>query len=172
MATVTDRILRDGITVLVYDNGMERNADTGHIIKPPPATLITPENTSDFYRLRLEKKRERLMAGAAKALERTGEWETPNDMDVVEAIGEVMMERALDDDYKNAKQVRAAKLLLEEGFMSVAPTPQNEKIFAGEIAASASALMELARRIEAEIEARLARERAIDIRSENTGSDG
>ena len=54
-AQVLETVERDGVRVLVYDNGMERNADTGAFIKPPPHTLITAQNSTVFVRRRQEK---------------------------------------------------------------------------------------------------------------------
>ena len=58
---------------------------------------------------RLELKREAVARGAAKILENTGEWEAPTDMDVIEAISEAVMLKALNP--KDAKQVDAARYL-------------------------------------------------------------
>jgi hypothetical protein len=117
MATVIDTVEKDSRTILVYDNGMERDADTGHMVRPPAAALITTtEKANELQRKRLELKRERLAAGAARTLERTGEWEMPSDLDVVEAIGEAVMLKALDP--KNAKQVDAARFILDEAGFS------------------------------------------------------
>jgi hypothetical protein len=41
----------------VYDNGMEKRADNGHLIKGPDGTLITRENSTVLLRKRWEKYR-------------------------------------------------------------------------------------------------------------------
>ena len=56
MATKIDTVERDGRFVHVYDNGMERDAATGRIIKPAPATVITPERATLLHRRRQEKQ--------------------------------------------------------------------------------------------------------------------
>jgi hypothetical protein len=113
MAAVVETVERDGKSVLVYDNGMEKDATTGRMMRPPTAALIqTSEQANAYQRRRQELKRERLLAGAAKTLERGGDWETPNDLDVVEALGEAVMMKALNPD--SAKQVDAARFILQE----------------------------------------------------------
>ena len=170
MATVIDRISRDGVTVLVYDNGMERNADTGHIIKPPPAAMLTSEKSNLLLRKRWDNYRReavKRIVGEAASID-------PSVSTGAGAFGLVAAKQyvaLMDYDKPRIDDLEKLQQLMT-GEKSVAPTQQNEKIFSGEIAASASALMELARRIETEIEERVARERAIDIRIENTGNDG
>lgn len=102
MAKVVETIERDGIRVNVYDNGMEKNADNGHFIKGPNGSMITAENATVFVRQRMEKKRQRAVAGANAALRRmidkeTGEpaWENPQDMDFIEALAEAQTVEAL-----------------------------------------------------------------------------
>ena len=117
MATVIETVERDGRSIRVYDNGMERDADTGRIVKPPPHTIIADsERATELHRRRQELKRERILAGAARTLERGGEWSTPDDLDVVEALGEAVMMKALNPD--NAKQVDAARFILQEAGLS------------------------------------------------------
>jgi hypothetical protein len=92
---------------------MEKDATTGKLMRPPTAALIqTSEQANAYQRRRQELKRERLLAGAAKTLERGGDWDTPNDLDVVEALGEAVMMKALNPD--SAKQVDAARFILQE----------------------------------------------------------
>jgi len=101
MSTKIDTIERDGLRLDVYDNGMERNAETGHIVTPPKTALITAENTYAFHRARLEKKRERALAGANAALRGlTGKdgkpiYVNPQDLDYVEAIAFAQTRQAL-----------------------------------------------------------------------------
>jgi hypothetical protein len=60
-----------------------------------------------------EKKREALVRGAGRALEmkQPGEWDMPTSLDVVEALGEAVMMKALNPD--NPKQVDAARFILQ-----------------------------------------------------------
>ncbi|RPI95511.1 MAG: hypothetical protein EHM40_02855 [Chloroflexi bacterium] len=114
---VIETVERGGKTIWVYDNGMEKDASNGHIVKPPPHVLIDSSDKSiALHRARQEQKRARLLAGAAKTLERGGDWETPSDLDVVEALGEAVMMKALNPD--NAKQVDAARFILQESGLS------------------------------------------------------
>jgi hypothetical protein len=118
MAAVVETVERDGKSVLVYDNGMEKDATTGKLMRPPTAALIrTTEQANDYLRRRQELKRERILAGAARTLER-GEWDKATDLDVAEAIGEAVMMKALNPD--NAKQVDAARFILTESGLSEA----------------------------------------------------
>lgn len=55
MATKTDVIERDGRKIAIYDNGMERDAETGRIVKPAPSSLLTSETASLLQRKRQEK---------------------------------------------------------------------------------------------------------------------
>jgi hypothetical protein len=54
---------RDGRTVLVYENGMERDAATGHLIRPANSDLITTENALDYSRRRALKQRREYLEG-------------------------------------------------------------------------------------------------------------
>ncbi len=127
MATVIDTVEREGRTIRVYDNGMERDAHTGHMVHPPAsAKITTTEKSNELLRRRYELKRERVLAGAAKTLERDGNWETPNDLDVVEALAEAVMMKALNPD--NAKQVDAARFILQEAGLSAAQEQRDQPI--------------------------------------------
>lgn len=55
MATVIETVERDGRTIAVYDNGMERDVNKGHLLRPPTAALITKENANAYHRARQEK---------------------------------------------------------------------------------------------------------------------
>ena len=168
MATIINTIQRDGKTIAVYDNGMERDVNAGRIVKPPDGTLITPERSTELYRRRMDLKRERIMVGAAKVLERSGDWETPNDLDVVEAIGEAVMLKAIDTDPKNGKQIDAASFILREAGLSHVANSQreNEPAPAGALAGTPETLLRLAELIERERSAAVDRARAIDASTE------
>lgn len=59
---------RAGRRVAVYESGLERDADTGLIVKPAPGTLIqTGEKSTLLHRARREKYKRRLRAGLVKA---------------------------------------------------------------------------------------------------------
>jgi hypothetical protein len=69
---------RDGRTVLVYENGMERDEATGHIIRPPTSALITAENALDYQRRRALKERREYLSGLIKGRGA----EVPEDADI------------------------------------------------------------------------------------------
>ena len=122
MATVLETVDRDGKKILVYDNGMERDAVTGYMVKAPPHTLITADNSADFHRARAEEKQRRVMLGAAKHLQKTKHLDAlPTDMDVVEAVSESVAKRAMDSDYKNQKQIEAARWIMSESGLATDP---------------------------------------------------
>lgn len=56
MATIVETVERNGKTIAVYDNGMERDVGAGRIIRPPTSALITRENAKDYIRKRKEKQ--------------------------------------------------------------------------------------------------------------------
>lgn len=117
MATVIETVERDGVLVNVYDTGMERRADNGHFVRPPASALITEQNSNEFLRKRLEKKRARAVAGAnaalAKLRDAEGEpiWDAPVDDDYIEAIVEAQTDLALTG---NAYSTRAADFVMEQ----------------------------------------------------------
>ena len=52
---IVDTVERDGRKIAVYDNGMEKDAVTGRIVKAPPHAKITKENAHALQRKRQEK---------------------------------------------------------------------------------------------------------------------
>jgi hypothetical protein len=171
MATIVNTYTNeDGHEIAVYDSGLERNQTLGRIHKPAPSTLITTENSRELYRVRQAKKQQRVQAGAAKFLEATGQWDAPNDLDVIEAVAEQVMERAMDTDPKNSAQIKAADWIMENmGYSerenaakSANPPPP------GTLAASPDVLLDLVRLLESETAARVAKARAVD----GTATDG
>jgi hypothetical protein len=117
MAAVVETREIDGRKINIYESGTWLDADTGKIVKPPERTIITAETSPQLHRARQEAKRQRILAGAAKTLER-GDWEKATDLDVVEAISEAVMMKALNPD--SAKQVDAARFILQESGLSEA----------------------------------------------------
>jgi hypothetical protein len=67
---VIDKIERDGRTIAIYDNGMERDVEANKIIRPPTAALITKDNAREIRAMRQEKAarllRERIRAATEK----------------------------------------------------------------------------------------------------------
>jgi hypothetical protein len=111
-------------------------------VKAPEHALITPEKSAQYKEQMAEAKREAIVKGAGKALERlqAGEWSTPNKLDVVEALAEAIMEKALNPD--NAKQVDAARFILSESGMAETQTKANTE--AQQFADIAQAVRQLA----------------------------
>jgi hypothetical protein len=118
MAEIVETREVDGRRINVYASGAEYDMDAKRLVKPASHTVITQENATDLNRRRLELKRERLLVGAARTLERGGDWEQATDLDVVEAISEAVMMKALNPD--NAKQVDAARFILTESGLAEA----------------------------------------------------
>jgi hypothetical protein len=124
MATIVDTYEKDGETINVYESGVHYNVSKGRLIKAAPDAKFTPETSRKAKERLAELKREALLRGAAEALEKTGEWNAPNNLDVVEAIGEAVMRKALNSD--NPKQVDAARFILQEAGMSETQTKSSE----------------------------------------------
>ena len=127
---LVETIERDGKTINIYENGLEQDASNGHIIKPPPHVLIdSSEKSIALHRARAEEKQRRVMLGAAKHLQKTKHLDAlPTDMDVVEAVSESVAKRAMDSDYKNQKQIEAARWIMSESGLATDPeqAPANE----------------------------------------------
>jgi hypothetical protein len=119
-----DTIEREGRTIAIYDNGMERDVEANRIIKPPAGASFTPETSLEAKKRLAELKREAIMRGAARTLDRDEKWENTNKLDVVEAIAEAVMMKALNPD--SAKQVDAARFILQEGGMAETLAKGNE----------------------------------------------
>ncbi len=120
MANITEtRKDENGREYLVYDDGTEKWADNGYFKRAADHAMITTsERGRELANLQHQQKRDAILRGAQKTLEATGEWENPTRSDVAEALGQVVMERAMDPDYKNQKQIEAARFILSESGMS------------------------------------------------------
>ena len=116
MANVVETVERDGVKVLVYDNGMERNADNGRMMRPPTSALITPETANVLQRRRQEKKREAIIAAANAAVERGDYRETYGDLAFTAAIAEAQYIKATTPD--DPKSTDAARFLMQESGLS------------------------------------------------------
>jgi hypothetical protein len=113
MANVIRTDDRDGRPVLVYDNGMEKYGDTGHLIRPPTGALITAENSLAYHRARKDKKRAVVLQAANESaavkrehVERFGE------LAFLGALTESAMLKATNS--KDPKQIEAARFVLSE----------------------------------------------------------
>jgi hypothetical protein len=102
----------------VLKNGAIYDLDKKQIVANPGGGLaaFTPDTSAAARSIKAQKKREAVLRGAARTLNRTDDWTNSNDLDVVEAIAEAVMMKALNPD--NAKQVDAARFLLQESGMS------------------------------------------------------
>ncbi len=108
-------VREDGHLINVYESGAEFDTTIGRICKPASHTIITAENTTEYYRKRMQLKEQRIMQGAAEYLASKNSDRLPEDGDVLHAIGRASMERANNADIKNNKQIDAAKLIIHEG---------------------------------------------------------
>ena len=125
MATIVDTFKNElGETINVYESGAHYNVDRKHLVKAPEQYKITTENVGKFKEQLAEKKREAVARGAAKVLERSGEWVAPNAIDVVEAIAKAIMLKALDPT--NAKQVDAGRYIMQEMGLAESQTKSSE----------------------------------------------
>lgn len=121
MATIVSTFVNeDGDTINVYESGVHYNADKGRLVKASEKAMFTPETSRKAKELLAEKKREAIIRGAGKALERSGEWTLPNAADVAEALAEAVMMKALNPD--SPKQVDAARFILQEAGMAETQT--------------------------------------------------
>jgi hypothetical protein len=126
MPTIIDTYIKDGETINVYESGAHYNVTRKHLVKAPESALITPERSQEFKKILAEKKRDAIVQGAGRALEKKypEEWVTPNALDVAEALAEAIMMKALNPD--NPKQVDAARFILQEAGMAETQTKTNE----------------------------------------------
>jgi hypothetical protein len=111
MAQVIDTVERDGRVIRVYDNGMERDASTGRIVKPASGTLITAENATEYHRMRRNQKQAVIAAAANAAVERA-DFKAHGGMAFVAAIADTAMLKATTPD--DPKAIDAARFLLQE----------------------------------------------------------
>lgn len=148
MATVVDTYIKDGETINVYESGAHYNVTRKHLVKAPESAMITPESSKRMKEILAEKKRDAIIRGAGKALEKAqpGEWTTPNALDVAEALAEAITLKALNPD--NPKQVDAARFILQESGMAETQTKTSEEAqqFA-DLASAAGKLMAFLRDI-------------------------
>jgi len=97
----------------VLSNGAVYDLDRGRIVANPGGGkhAITSDNARDMVNIRMEQKRQRLVAGANAAVKSGGEFDG-RDLDFVEAIGEAVTLAALDPT--SSQQVKAAEFLFRE----------------------------------------------------------
>lgn len=110
----------------VLKNGAVYDLDKGRIVANPGGGTgaFTPETSRKAKEILAEKKREAIVRGASRVLVRSGEWETPNNLDVAEAIAEAVMLKALNPE--NPKQVDAARFIMQESGIAESQTPTSE----------------------------------------------
>lgn len=125
MPVIVDTYIKDGETINVYESGAHYNVTRKHLVKAPESALITKENVHKFKEQLAEKKRQAIIRGAGRALEKSGDWSTPNAEDVAEALAEAITIKALNPD--NPKQVDAARFILQEAGMAETQTKSNEE---------------------------------------------
>lgn len=101
---------------IVYKNGAVYDREAKRIVfhRPDLATVdtrITSENAIAMVSHKLERKRERLQAGANRIAAEGGQYDG-TDLDFVEALAEVQMMKALNPD--DPKSTDAARFLIQE----------------------------------------------------------
>lgn len=135
MPTIIETFVNEaGDTINVYESGAHYNDTKKHLVKAPERAMITKENAWKFKEQLAEKKREAIIRGAGRALEKVqpGEWSLPNAADVAEALAEAITMKALNPD--NPKQVDAARFIMQEAGISESQTKSSEEAqqFAGD----------------------------------------
>lgn len=145
MAEVVKEETRDGRRVRIYSNGLERDASTGHIIKPADNTLITPESASDFHRARKEKKRAVLLQAVNGSVQRADYIERYGEFAWLAAVGESAFIKATTPD--DPKAIEAARFLLSEtGFSELSTEADDSGAGSAALPRIVLILAELARR--------------------------
>jgi hypothetical protein len=145
VATIVDTYIKDGETINVYESGAHYNVTRKHLVKAPESAMLTTERSRELKEKFIEKKREAMVRGAGRALEKAqpGEWAVPNALDVVEALAEAATMKALNPD--NPKQIDAARFIMTETGMSESQTKTSEDAqqFAplGEVIAQLTAIL-------------------------------
>jgi thymidine phosphorylase len=124
--TIVDTYIKDGETINVYESGAHYNVTRKHLVKAPESAMLTSERSRELKEKFIEKKREAMVRGAGRALEKAqpGEWAVPNALDVVEALAEAATMKALNPD--NPKQIDAARFIMTETGMSESQTKTSE----------------------------------------------
>lgn len=97
----------------VLKNGALLDMDTGRFVKGGKVTtaIANTSQAREMVERKMEKKRERLMAGANSIVAKGGDYDG-TDLDFVEAIGEAVTLAALDPT--SSQQVKAAEFLFRE----------------------------------------------------------
>lgn len=97
----------------VLSNGAVYDLDRGRIVANPGGGkhAITSDNARDMVNIRMEQKRQRLMAGANAVVAKGGDFDGVG-LDFAEAIGEAVTLAALDPT--SNQQVKAAEFLFRE----------------------------------------------------------
>lgn len=148
-------------------NGAVYDLDKKRIVS---GALLTSDKAKELVQVRIERKRERIIAGANAALGKSQDWEAPQDMDFVEAIAEVAAMKALNPD--DPKSIEAAKFLLQEAGLSFGNSQrENEPAPPGAVSMAPDTLVRLAAALEAEIAARVDQARAIDVDATDTRNE-
>ena len=102
MATVIETVEKDGLTVLVYDNGMERNAVTKKLLRPPSHALITRENANVYQRKRQEKAAAALRARILAATQKRSDVQLTGAADAVAEAGGILWDEIVMADPETA----------------------------------------------------------------------
>lgn len=117
MANVVANEIREGRVVLIYENGLEKWADTGHIIKPPVDTQITSATASEYHRARKEQRRAVARAAANGAVSKKQFIELYGEDAFIAATVDSAMVKA--QNAKDPKQIEASRYVMEQTGVSI-----------------------------------------------------
>jgi hypothetical protein len=94
-SNLVETIERDGRTIAIYDNGMERDVERNAIIRPPTAALITKQTSQDMHRKRQEKAASILRQRIKEATAKVSANPVPNSAAAVAEAGAILWEEVV-----------------------------------------------------------------------------
>jgi hypothetical protein len=176
MPTIVDTVIRDGETINIYESGAEYNATRGHLVKPPPHALITPERSRQLREMRAAKAARLLREKITAATAKVSDLPIKSAPEAVAEVGGILWEEiVLNADAYPRDRMEAFEKLTERAEMSNKVNRENsEKNISdvGVLAASA-ALTELVGFLRSAIQPRETIDGAVsdvnDTRNENGG---
>jgi hypothetical protein len=92
---IVETVERDGRTIAIYDNGMERDMDRNAIIRPPTSALITKQSTQEMHRKRQEKAANILRQRIREATAKVSSNPVPNSAAAVAEAGAILWEEVV-----------------------------------------------------------------------------
>ena len=145
MANKVQEIERDGRTIAIYDNGLERDVESGRIVKPAPGALITSENARVIQRKRQEKAAAKLRARILASTQRRSDVKLSGSADAVaEAGGYIWDEVVLGEDVYPRDRLEAWEKLSKYAGVLPADVKRQDVSQADTVDAMTSLVRELA----------------------------